>query len=508
MPATRARAAPAPPSALPPRRDLPGVPGFELSRVEIDRELDLTVWSVPELGNSSYLLSLPGARTVVAIDPVRDVGGYLAYLQKGGAGSPQRFLALDTHIHADFVAGSRALATRAGAEMAIGSKAELSYPHRGLGPGEVLDLGGWSLKVLPTPGHTPEHVSYLLRDPRGRPSALFSGGALMLGGAARTDLLGISLARPLARELYRSLHEQIAPLPGSVALLPTHGGGSFCGATCSDRKTSTLQEERQTNPLLRAPDEETFMARLFQQGPYPLYFLRMRDLNSHARETPGGELPELRALSLERFDRARAEGAVVVDTREEALFDRGHIPGSYSVGAEGPLSAWIGWLMPPERRFVFLSQGEMEAQEAARQLYRIGFDGAVGYLAGGFAAWKEAGRAVASHPGVTVSELAARLGSGVPSIVLDVREAHEWFDGHIPGSLNIPVASLPERAKELPRDVPLYVHCAHGYRASIASSLLEQAGFEKVSRVVGGYEDWVNRPPVKAARMRGAPPAP
>lgn len=479
----------------------PTAPGFEVARLPLGKELDLTQWVAPDLGNSSYLLSFPDSRTVVVVDPLRDVDGYLSYL---GPLRARQVLVLETHIHNDFVSGSRALARAVGAQVVTSADAELGFPHRGLADGASLSLGDFRVQVLATPGHTPEHVSYLLYDPEDRPRALFSGGALIIGGASRTDLLGVAQARPLAHQLYGALRQKIAPLPGDVRLLPTHGGGSFCSAVEDGARSGTLRTERASNPLLRARDEEEFVERILAQNPYPSYFRRMRALNSAGTEPAPDAPPRPRALPLDRFDRSRTEGAVVVDTRAPESFDAGHVPGSLSVGEDGSLSAWVGWLLPPDRPLLLLSRDEEEAASASRQLFRIGYDGVQGFLAGGFPAWKEAGRPVAHHPRIDAEELRRRLKAAAPSVVLDVREAHEWAQGHIPGSLNIPVAALAARASEVPRGVPVYVHCAHGYRSSIASSLLEQAGFDQVVRISDGFERWENLSSRPARRSAGA----
>lgn len=470
------------------------VAGFERRRLPLDDGIELTQWVAPELGNSSYLLWVPGSSEAAVIDPVRDVDGYLSALPPG----PRRkVVAMETHLHNDFLSGSRELQKREGAEIALSGGAEVTFPHRSLKEGDRVRLGAWTLETRETPGHTPEHVSYLLHDPEGRPRALFSGGALMVGAAGRTDLLGPSLARPLAHALYRSVHEGLRDLPDQVQLLPTHGAGSFCASGSSDRRASTLGEERGSNPLLRARTLEDFLSVILEQGPFPPYYRRMRSLNSGEAKVLGQPLPPPRALPLERFDRLRGMGAVIVDTREAVEYERAHLPGSYAIAEDGPLSAWVGWVLEADRPLLLLSRDEGQATDAHRQLFRIGFDRTDGYLAGGLEAWEGDGRAVLRGRTIRAADLVRRLRTPDALIVLDVREAREWFEGHVPGSLNIPLGELPRRMSELPHDLPLVVHCAVGYRAAIATSLLEQAGYEQVVRLEGGYEDWrsASRPP-------------
>jgi hydroxyacylglutathione hydrolase len=488
---TAARARPSP-ATTPPRRPpsvppLPQVDGFEISRLPLDPSLDLTAWAAPELGNCSYVLSFPQTGTAVVVDPVLDLDGYLPFLR---ALSPRRVLALETHVHNDFLSGAHALAKAIGAEAVVGAGAPVTFAHRGVRDGDALELGDWRIVALDSPGHTPEHVSFLLRDASDRPRAVFSGGALIIGSAARTDLFGPAMARPLAHQLYLTVREKFLPLPGTVQLLPTHGGGSFCAAATDGKRQGTLASERAHNPLLRARSEEEFVSWILEQGPYPTYFHRMRALNLAEAAPAKEEAPHPRALALDRFDRLRAQGAMVIDTRRPVDFDDGHVPGSLSVGEDGPLSAWVGWLLPDDRPLLLVSENEREAGAATRQLYRIGYDKVEGFLAGGFPAWKDEGRAISKRQRMEVDELRRVLAAAGPGIVLDVRETHEWFSGHIPGSVNIPVSEIAARGRELPRDVPIYVHCAHGYRASVASSLLERAGFDRLVRVSGGYEEW------------------
>lgn len=507
-----ARGARAGATASPPTAPSPA--GFEIARIDLDPEVSLTQWVAPELGNSSYVLSLRESGTSVIIDPVRDVAGYASVLPSGRRG---KVLALETHLHNDFVSGTRDLARVAQAEVGISAQAEVAFPRRPLRHQENLPVGEWALQVLATPGHTPEHVSYLLLDPEEHPRALFSGGALMVGGAARTDLFGPAMARPLARDLYRSIHEVLADLPASVLLLPTHGGGSFCASGASDRRSSTLGEERSSNPLVRVRSLDDFLSLILEQGPYPRYYARMRGINSGRTAIALRDFEAPRALPLDRFDRLRAEGAAVVDTRSAEETDEGRIPGSYAVGEDGPLSAWVGWLLPPDRPLLLLAHDEGQAREASRQLFRIGFDEVRGFLAGGLEVWRAGGRPLARTPFLDPLGMVQRLRSEEPVVVLDVREPHEWFDGHIPGSLNVPLGSLPQRLSELPRDVPLVVHCARGYRAAVATSILEQAGFTQLFRLRGGYPEWevastsperaatVARPPRRARSTSGSP---
>jgi hydroxyacylglutathione hydrolase len=369
----------------------------------------------------------------------------------------------------------------------------LQFPFRPAKTGDSFPVGDYRLEVLATPGHTPEHLLYLLVDPSGTPVALFSGGALMVGSAARTDLLGPQFARPLARALFEVLHGAIQALPDEVQLLPTHGGGSFCGVAQTDRRWSTLGEERSTNPVLRAKNLDAFLSLILEQRPYPRYFDRMRSLNASGAPLFGGSPPTVSPLSLEHVDRALANGAELVDLRPPPSFDRGHVPGAYSIGLDGAFSAWAGWVLPPDRSVVFVSDDSESVQDAARQLFRIGYDRIAGYLEGGVPAWASAGRPVRALGQLDSTDLARRLRSDPPSIVIDVREADEFAQGHIPGSVPLPLSGLCDTSNPRPRfpsEVDLIVHCAHGHRSAVALSLLERAGYERLVHAPEGFEGW------------------
>jgi hydroxyacylglutathione hydrolase len=465
----------------------PTAPSSASDRIQLAPEVELERWFSQDLGNFAYAIYVGRGEQSVIIDPVRDVDTYLPALD---AHRKRRMLALETHVHNDFVSGSRELVDQRGAELGASKESGLSYPHRPLGDGEDLPLGDHRLRVWSTPGHTPEHVSYLLVDPNDAPVALFSGGALMVGSAARTDLLGPSLARPLALKLYRTLHERIARLPASTLVFPTHGGGSFCGKGNPERRSTTIGEELRSNPLLLASTVQAFLDQILDQRPYPRYFDRMRSLNRSGAPLGGFRPSRVTALDLDAVDSARAAGAVLVDLRPFAEFDEGHIPDSYWFGLDGALSAWVGWLLPPDQSIIWVASGPRAPVDASRQLYRIGYDRVVGTLRGGFEAWRAAGRPTRSTSRIGSMELREKVLSESPSVVLDVRERHEFAAGHIPGAVSAPLSEWPGGTQGIPRDAPVVVHCAHGYRSGIALSLLEREGFPELIHADEGYDGW------------------
>ena len=446
----------------------------------------------PELGNTTFLVSDPESGEAVAIDPLRDVA---QYLDRAEALDVRVIGSLETHVHNDFISGSRELEAETGAAIWAAEDSGLEYGFRPLGEGGEVHVGRWRLRARRTPGHTPSHLSYLLFAPPGpdgaeRPLALFSGGALMVGAIARTDLFGPHLATHLALEAYRTLHVRLRNLPDEVAVYPTHGGGSFCASASGAAHTSTMGQERLTNPYLTTTDLMPFIARALHQGPYPTYYRDMNALNRRGVRLLGRTLPALPRLSADLTDRHLKLGAALVDLRPGREYDRGHIPGSFNVGMDGPFSAWVGWVVERDRPLVLIGGSDAELAEAHRQLLRIGFDNLVGALDGGLDAWTASGRDLSTFETAEVADLASWILSAEPMTVIDARNEDEWVHGHVPGAVRMPVPDIPHHAHDLPRDAPVAVHCGVGYRAAIAASLLEQAGLSRIIHVIGPYSDW------------------
>jgi hydroxyacylglutathione hydrolase len=427
-----------------------------------------------ELGNASFLVTDVDRGVAVVIDPLRDVD---AYLSRADALGVRVTHALDTHLHNDFVSGRRELQAEAGTDIAE------------LAPAQELSVGDVTFQAIHTPGHTPDHLSYLLTE-GSRPRALFSGGAVMVGAIARTDLLGPHLAVHLALEALRTLQVRLRGLPDDIAVFPTHGSGSFCGTGGGSGHETTLGVERATNPFFQTTEVMPFLARALNQHRYPAYYRDMAAVNRAGPRLLGRHPAPPTKLSAEAVVKLMDEGAAVVDVRLGRDYDRGHIPGSYSVGLDGPVSAWVGWLIPRGRRIVLAGGTDAQHLKAQRQLYRIGFDTIAGALDGGIDAWQAGDRDVSVFETVDVEDLAAWILSAEPMTVVDVRDEHEWSAGHVPGAVHMYVPDVPHRAGEIPTEAPVAVHCASGYRAGIAASLLEQAGLKRIIHVNGEYSDW------------------
>jgi len=428
------------------------------------------------LGNSSYLVDLGDGRGLV-LDPSRDPGPYLAAAEQRGL---RLEWTVETHLHADFVSGSRELA-ELGATVVAPAAARLEFPYRRMGDGEELDLGGVALRALATPGHTPEHLAWLLAD-GDRPLGLFSGGSLLVGAVARTDLISPDRTEELARALWRSLHERILTLLDDLAVYPTHGAGSFCSAPTGAAPPTTIGREKATNPLLAAPDEEAFVELLVGGlGSYPRYFLRLREVNRRGPRVYGAARPRLTPLAPGQVRRLLAEGAELVDARQVAPFAAGHIPGALSIPLRDAFATWLGWLVPDDLPLVVVLDPDQDREDLIRQCLKVGYERLKGELAGGMAAWRSAGLPEAR---IELAEVADQA-SGT---VLDVRQQAEFTSGHLPGARHVELGALAG-AKELPAG-PLAVMCGHGERAMTGASLLHRAGRGDLTVLVGGAGDW------------------
>jgi hydroxyacylglutathione hydrolase len=433
------------------------------------------------LGNSAYVVELGDGRALV-VDPARDPTPYLELARWRRL---RIAYAAETHLHADFLTGSRELAAADGAQVLAPRASRLGFAHRGLEDGEDVDLGGLTLCALTTPGHAPEHVSYLLLD-GGRMVALFSGGALLVGTVARTDLADPELTEPLARAAYRSLRQRLLLLPDHLGVYPTHGAGSFCSAPVGGERITTIGAERRHNRLLAAPDEDAFVTELLaSQGSYPPYFLRLRERNRIGPELFGADWRVLSLLSTGHVRAHLADGGVLLDARPVTAFAAGHIPGALSIALRPAFASWLGWLVDDAQPLVFVLDDDQDRGELVRQCRTIGYDHLLGELAGGMAAWRAAGLPETQLPLVEAARVDEHLGA-----VLDVRQASEVADGHLPGAVTVELGALGDRPPaELPEG-PVTVMCAHGERAMTAASLLERAGRQDLRVALGGPEDW------------------
>ena len=429
------------------------------------------------LGNSSYLVDL-GDRRALVVDPARHPAGYLAEADRRGLDIAY---AVETHLHADFVSGARELGAL-GASLLVPGEGRHEFPVQGLADGEEVDLGGLTLRALATPGHTPEHLAYLLLD-GASPMALFSGGSLLVDSVARTDLIAPDQTEALARSLWRSIHERILTLPDDLPVYPTHGAGSFCSAPAGSERTTTIGRERRANPLLAAADEDAFVKELLGGlGSYPPYFLRLRDVNRRGPALFGPGQPKLPTVRADDVARLQAAGAFVVDVRGVEAFGRGHVPGSVSIVLRPQFASWLGWVVPDGVPVVFVLDADQDRTDLVRQCRNIGYDIILGELDGGMDAWRASSRPVATIPLEPAEQISGP--------VVDVRQHNEYVSGHIPGAHHIELGSI--RDADLPSG-PVAVMCGHGERAMTAASLLAGSRRDTVTVVVGGPDDWARQ---------------
>jgi hydroxyacylglutathione hydrolase len=436
------------------------------------------------LGNSAYLLGSYDTKKGILIDPLRDVDEYLQVASERGI---QLTHVLDTHLHADFVSGNREIAHKTGARIGASAEAKVGFEHQPLTEESIIDLGAFQVRVMTTPGHTPEHISFLLVEPDGKtPSALFSGGALIVGGAARTDMITPELTQPLAHDLYHTLHHKLLKLPDELQVFPTHGAGSYCVAPAAKERTTTIGNERTNNSLAQARSEEEFVQRSLMGLPsYPTYYKYLREINQQGAEILGG-VPVLQPLSASEVKALLDEGVVVLDVRHGKLFGAGHIPNSYGIRVDAPLTTWAGWLIPFGSRIVLLAESTEQTLAATRQLMRIGYDELVGRLDGGIDAWARE-YPVATIEGIHAKELRERLDE---VMLIDVRQKSEWDEEHIPGAIHFEGGRVAWEELPFPHDRPLVIQCSSGNRSMSVSSVLRRRGFHNVLQVEGGITKW------------------
>ncbi|MCI0555346.1 MAG: MBL fold metallo-hydrolase [Anaerolineae bacterium] len=436
------------------------------------------------LGNSAYLIGSHDTKKGILIDPLRDVDRYLHAASKRGLTLTH---VLDTHLHADFVSGCREIAHQTGAEIGASSEAKVGFEHKPLTEDSMIDLGAFQIRVMTTPGHSPEHISYLIVEPDGKtPSALFSGGALIVGGAARTDLLGHEHTHSLAHDLHHTIHDKLLKLPDEVDVFPTHGAGSFCIAPVSSDRTTTIGRERKTNALALAKNEAEFIKQSLAGLPsYPTYYKYMREINQKGARILGG-MPILKPLSAAEVKSLMDEGIVVLDVRHQKQFGAGHIPNSYGIRVEAPLTTWAGWVIPFGSRIMLLAESTDQRLDATRQLIRIGYDDLAGYLEGGIEAWAR-DFPVETVQMMSAMELRERLGEVT---LLDVRQTSEWNAGHIPSAIHFEGGRLAWEQPPFTQDQPVVIQCASGNRSMVAISVLRRRGFHNLIQLEGGINQW------------------
>lgn len=438
------------------------------------------------LAHASYMLASEGEAVVV--DPQRDVDLYLKAAADHGVTIRHIF---ETHLHADFVSGHRELAARTGAKIYMGAQAGATFPHVDVTDGFELKFGKASIRVLETPGHTPESICLVVIDEEksADPWAVLTGDTLFIGDVGRPDLSPRHTPAQLAGLLYDSLQIKLLALPDGTLVYPAHGAGSLCGKNMRAERSSTIGTERLTNYALQIKSKEEFVAQLTSNLPArPEYFAKDAEINRTGASALS-ELPALRAISPHDLEKMLRDGELALDVRTCDEFAVEHVPGSVNIALSGQFASWAGTVLGLAAHPVLIATNEQQVEEARLRLARVGIEAIDGYLAGGIAAWKQAGLPVATIQQMSVQELSERLRSdGVQ--VLDVRREPEWNAAHIENANWWPLDNFRVSPPEIDHDAALAVHCKGGYRSMIAASLLQRAGFRNVINVSGGFDAW------------------
>jgi len=442
------------------------------------------------LAQGAYYIESNGE--AVVIDPLREVQPYIEKAEKNGA---KIKYVLETHFHADFVSGHLDLAKKTGATIVFGPTAKPAFEAHVAEDGEILNVGNIKIKVIHTPGHTMESTCFLLIDENGKETSLFTGDTLFIGDVGRPDLAQKVIAdltqEKLAAHLYDSLHNKIIPLADDIIVYPAHGAGSACGKNMSKETTDTLGNQKKTNYALQPMSKEKFIDEVLDGlMPPPGYFPENVLMNIKGYESIDEVLHKgTQALSPEAFETTANEtDALLLDTRDAQTFAKGFIPNSINIGIDGNFAPWVGTLIPDIKQTILLIADEGREEEIVTRLARVGYDNTIGYLKGGFEAWKNAGKETDTIESISVDELAKRMEENPDLNILDVRKKSEHFSEHVIGSENIALDYINEHIAEVNKDKTYYVHCAGGYRSMIFNSILRARGYDNLIDVQGGFD--------------------
>ncbi|NDV52604.1 rhodanese-like domain-containing protein [Salipiger sp. PrR003] len=436
----------------------------------------------------SYLLGDTGSGTAAVVDPRPDCEIYIERAKALGLTITHVF---ETHIHADFLSGARELVARLDGAPAlcvsVEGDAEYDFPHTGIRDADSFKFGKLRLEVRHTPGHTPEHVSFLLfEEDRDDPWGVLSGDAFFVDSVGRPDLLGDDKTDELTEALFRTTQEFYMALPEGVIVYPCHGAGSACGPDIGDRMSTTIGYEKAHNKYVQITDLESFKAEMTQDAPpVPTHYPRLKKVNAAGPEIMHG-LPRCVGKTPDAFEALLEAGDVeLLDVRDMFAFGGGFIKGALNIGLQPELSVWAGWLLDPEAPIALVTETDEQAAEAVQLLWRVGYTRFAGYLAGGIGAWREGGRPLEHIHQLTVQEL--QKSDVLP---LDVRKNEEWQSGHIPKARHAFLGTLEGELDQLDRDADYATYCQSGFRASIAASLLHRAGFSQITNVPGSFGAW------------------
>jgi hydroxyacylglutathione hydrolase len=431
------------------------------------------------LAEAAYYIESDGQAAI--IDPLRETEPYLQLASKRGAAIKYVF---ETHFHADFVSGHIDLANKANAPIVYGPNAHTDYKVYNAKDGEEFKLGKVKIRVLHTPGHTPESSCFLLIDEGGKPHAIFSGDTLFVGDVGRPDLLdGVMTSDELASMMFDSLNQKIKTLPDEVIVYPAHGPGSACGKNIGKETFSTIGEQKKFNYALKDMTREQFIEKVTDGIlPPPQYFYEDAKINKRGYDPLETIISQnSTALTSEDFQLEIDNGAIVLDTRKADDFEKKYIPGSINIGLNGQFAVWVGTLMDINKKLILVTEEDKEAESILR-LARVGYENVGGYLKGGINGWKGKTDNVKS---ISAAELKEQLTGEVS--VLDVRKPGEWSVAHLKDALFVPLADFPTNLEGLDKNKPYIVHCGGGYRSMTAISIMKNRGFKKLINVYGGF---------------------
>ncbi len=444
------------------------------------------------LAHASYLIGSEGEAAVV--DPQRDVD---QYLDEAAAQNLKIKYIIETHLHADFVSGHRELAARSGAQIIFGAQAKATIPHQAVSDGDEMMIGRVKLRILETPGHTPEGICVLVSDTEvaDEPQKVLTGDTLFIGDVGRPDLAGAKGYTPqiMAGMMYESLHGKLLRLDDAVEVFPAHGAGSMCGKNLSTETSSTIGNQRKFNYALQPMTKDEFVKIMTSDlAEAPAYFSSDAEINRTGAESLNG-LPAAVALPVTEVSKLAGEGAVILDVRDAAAFGAGHIPGALNIGLGGQFASWAGSLIPMSAPIVMVAESDEKIAEAQLRLARVGLENIQGYLAGGLEAWQEAGLALDVIPQISVAELKDLIETRTDLQIVDVRRPAEYESGHAPHATGAPLAKLRQilPTLQLKPNAQTAVICAGGYRSSAGTSILQRAGFTNLLNVTGGTKAWI-----------------
>jgi len=439
------------------------------------------------LAQGAYYIQSGGE--AIIIDPLREIEPYLERVKRDGV--TIKYI-LETHFHADFVSGHLDLAAATGAPIVYGPNAKTSFESYIAKDGEVFQLGEVTITVLHTPGHTLESTTYLLKDAEGKPHAIFTGDTLFLGDVGRPDLAqGGSLTQEeLAGMLFDSLRSKIMTLPDDVIVYPAHGAGSACGKNMSKETVGILGDQKRLNYALREDmTREEFIQEVTDGlAAPPQYFPFNVSMNKDGYDSLKDVLKTgLKGLSPMEFElAAQATGAVILDTRHQNIFEQGFVPNSIFIGLHGSFAPWVGKMLLDIKQAILIVADEGKEEEVVTRLARVGYDNSIGYLKGGFEAWKQAGKAYHTMKSVEATVLNAAYEEGNAKVI-DVRKPNEFMVGHLEGAKHVALVDVQLNLEKFPNSGEFFVHCRSGYRSMIAASILMAKGYEGVINVKGGY---------------------